>query len=173
MLKGIIFLAVLLMGSAVLADGYESYKDEGAPRGGYGRTAPWASNRACPAELRRVVSPGQCREILAMAERRRARRTMAYISPTRYRDTGRPARVRSRSRCAGYFAVEGDGRWTEGLARGAALIEWRKQVARSPRAGEAFMDERYAQNFRVYGCKIASLRGLKKTCKAEGVACQP
>lgn len=168
--------AVMLMPSWARADGYESYKDQhsGEYSRSYARAYAVAPRRRVFSDCRAVFSANECRRIRAEAERREARRVRqmaVYTTPRALRgvDPG-PERVRGQ-RCAGFFSVKGDGRWTEALARGSALKEWRKRVRTT--VGEAFIDEKFAKNFRIGRCQIVGDRGITKRCVAEGVACQP
>lgn len=190
--------AVLFAPSWLLADGCNpntqdcgSYKDEAsvAPRRAaraysYAYTVrPVRGNWECPD----VFDRRECRRIRREIELRRARevrRTRSrYVEPAQYRrdyDDGRDERRSVNvkpsfggKRCAGFFTVVGDARWTEGLARGSALKEWRKAVRTSERAGEQYVDERYSPNFRVGKCRIIGDRGINKRCTAEGIACRP
>jgi hypothetical protein len=170
-------LALLLLAAPAQADGCNprhqdcgGYKDGPAPaRRAYSYQAAPLRGWACPPEFTRR----ECRRIQAERE---ARRRVASYTPrrqaaARYVDDSRPVRVRSASRCGPYIAVKGDARWTEGLARGSALKEWRKQVRLS--LNENYVDERYAQGFTVGKCRIIGDRGINKRCTAEGRPCQP
>jgi hypothetical protein len=196
-LMGGLLLALLLGAAAffpalVLADGYESYKDEPtayAPprikRSGYISAYTVRTTRGgwhCPAEFKRH----ECRRIQAEIDRRRAREVVR-ARPHSLRDyASRPtARVQYRDispserrafggrRCAGRFRVEGGARPSQALARGSALKEWRKLVRRSERGGLAYMDEKFSPDFRIGNCKIVNDGGWLTTCRAEGLACQP
>jgi hypothetical protein len=139
---------------------------------------PARGNWACPSELSRR----ECRRIQAEVDARRAREIRRAVPRSRYAEIRTPRELRDvdpgperRSfggkRCAGYFSVKGDARWTEAFARGSALKEWRKVVRTS--VGESYIDEHYSPNFRVGKCQIVGDRGINKRCVAEGTACRP